>query len=68
MPQSASEPPYRRRGIATALTALLTRACPAVGITSPFLTPEGESEARIYHRVGYRAVTEMFHISRGGQP
>ncbi|MEO7193976.1 MAG: GNAT family N-acetyltransferase [Pseudonocardiaceae bacterium] len=35
--------PYRRRGIATALTALLTRACPTVGITTPFLTPEGEA-------------------------
>ncbi|MGH3811186.1 MAG: GNAT family N-acetyltransferase, partial [Pseudonocardiaceae bacterium] len=56
--------PYRRRGIATALTALLTRSCPTVGITTPFLTPEGEAEARIYHRVGYRAVTEMLHISR----
>jgi hypothetical protein len=27
---------YRRRGIAAALTGLLTRACPTVGITTPF--------------------------------
>lgn len=54
---------YRRRGIATALTSLLTRACPTVGITTPFLTPEDESTERIYRRVGYRPVTQMLHIS-----
>jgi len=32
---------YRRRGIAAPLTVLLTRACPDVGITTPFLTPAG---------------------------
>ncbi|MGH3831729.1 MAG: GNAT family N-acetyltransferase [Pseudonocardiaceae bacterium] len=58
--------PYRRRGIATALTALLTRACPTAGITTPFLTPEGEAEERIFRRIGYRPVTEMLHISRCG--
>lgn len=56
--------PYRRRGIATALTALLTQACPTVGITTPFLTPAGEVEERLYRYVGYRPVTEMLHISR----
>ncbi len=56
--------PYRRRGIATALTALLTRACPGVGIITPFLTPGGEAEERIYRSLGYRRVTEMLHISR----
>ncbi len=56
--------PYRRRGIATALTALLTRACPTVGIATPFLTPEGEREENIYRSVGYRPVTEMLHISQ----
>ncbi len=55
--------PYRRRGIAAALTALLTRSCPTVGITTPFLTPAGEAEERIYHSAGYRRVTEMIHIS-----
>jgi GNAT superfamily N-acetyltransferase len=57
-------PGYRRRGIASALTALLTTACPTVGITSPFLTPAGDAEERIYRRAGYRPVTEMLHISR----
>ncbi|MGH3549094.1 MAG: GNAT family N-acetyltransferase [Pseudonocardiaceae bacterium] len=56
--------PYRRRGIATALTALITGACPTVGIITPFLTPEGEAEERVYRSLGYRRVTEMLHISR----
>lgn len=38
--------------------------CPSVGITTPFLTPAGEAEERIYHAAGYRPVTEMLHISR----
>jgi GNAT superfamily N-acetyltransferase len=56
--------PFRRRGIAAALTALLTRHGPAVGITTPFLTPEGDAEERIYQRAGYTRTTEMLHISR----
>ena len=56
--------PYRGRGIAAALTALLTRACQGAGITRPFLTPAGAAEERIYRRVGYRPVTEILHISR----
>jgi GNAT superfamily N-acetyltransferase len=55
--------PYRRRGIAAALTALLTRACASANITTPFLTPAGEGEERIYRSVGYGPVTEMLHIS-----
>lgn len=55
---------YRRRGIGAALTGLLTKACPTVGITTPFLMPAGEAQERIYRRVGYRPVTEMLHISR----
>lgn len=55
---------YRRRGIAAALCVLLTRACPTVGITTPFLTPAGEAEERIYRAAGYEPATEMLHISR----
>jgi GNAT superfamily N-acetyltransferase len=55
---------YRRRGIAAAITVLLTRACPDHGITTPFLTPAGEQEERIYRSAGYRPVTEMLHVSR----
>jgi len=55
---------YRRRGIAAALTVLLTQACPAVGITTPFLTPAGDAEEQVYRSAGYRPVTGMLHISR----
>lgn len=55
---------YRRRGIAAALTAELTRACPEVGIGTPFLTPAGPAEQRIYERAGYQVAGEMIHISR----
>lgn len=59
-------PAYRRRGVAAALTALLTRTCPTVGIARPFLTPAGAAEERIYRRVGYQQVSTMLHISRAG--
>jgi len=55
--------PYRNRGVAAGLTALLTRACTSVEISTPFLTPAGEAEERIYRSVGYRPATEMLHIS-----
>lgn len=57
---------YRRRGIARALTALLTRACPKVGIQTPFLTPAGPAEERIYRSVGYEPAARMLHVSRLG--
>jgi GNAT superfamily N-acetyltransferase len=57
---------YRRRGIARALTALLTRACLQVGIETPFLTPAGAAEERIYRSVGYQSAARMLHISRPG--
>ena len=56
--------PFRRRGIAAALTVLLTRHGSLVGITAPFLTSEGDAEERIYRRAGYTRTTEMLHISR----
>lgn len=56
--------PFRRRGVATALTVFLTQQCPSAGITTPFLTPAGDAEERIYRSAGYRTVTEMLHISR----
>ncbi|WP_051343126.1 GNAT family N-acetyltransferase [Pseudonocardia spinosispora] len=56
--------PFRRRGIATAMTGLLTRSCPAAGISTPFLTPEAEPEKCLYEAIGYRQVTEILHISR----
>ncbi len=55
---------HRRRGVAAALTALLTRSCPSHGIGTPFRTPAGAAEERVYRSVGYRPVTRMLHISR----
>lgn len=54
---------HRRRGIAGAVTALLTRAGAEAGITTPFLTPADDGAARVYSRVGYRKVGEALHIS-----
>lgn len=54
---------HRRRGIAGAVTALLTRAGADAGITTPFLTPADDGAARVYARVGYRKVGEALHIS-----
>lgn len=56
--------PFRRRGIAAALTVLLTRHGPSVGITTPFLTPETDAAERSYRRAGYTRTTQMLHISR----
>ncbi|MFI7639072.1 GNAT family N-acetyltransferase [Nonomuraea sp. NPDC049400] len=53
---------HRRRGIAGAVTALLTREGAAAGITRPFLTPADDGAARVYARVGYRKVGEVLHI------
>ncbi|WP_020494963.1 GNAT family N-acetyltransferase [Sciscionella marina] len=53
---------YRRRGIAAAVSALLTRSAPAVGISTPFLMTVGEAEERVYHRIGYRRAAQMLHI------
>ncbi|WP_329241308.1 GNAT family N-acetyltransferase [Actinoallomurus sp. NBC_01490] len=54
---------YRRRGIASALTATLTRACANAEITTLFLMLENDDAERIYHRAGYRRVSEILHIS-----
>ncbi len=53
---------YRRHGVATAVSAALTRAAPSVGITTPFLMTLGDDEERVYWRVGYRRAAEMLHI------
>jgi GNAT superfamily N-acetyltransferase len=55
---------YRRRGIAAAVTAELSRLAAAAGVTTAFLTPGGDVAERVYARVGYRGIGEMLHISR----
>ncbi|TYB52991.1 GNAT family N-acetyltransferase [Nonomuraea sp. PA05] len=56
-------PPYRRRGIAGAVTALLTREAAGAGVGVPFLTPGDDAAARVYARVGYQRAGEVLHIS-----
>ncbi len=55
--------PYRRRGIAGAVVARLTREAFEAAVTLPFLTPESDAEERIYARAGFRGVGEVVHIS-----
>ncbi|NRQ39835.1 GNAT family N-acetyltransferase [Nonomuraea sp. NN258] len=56
-------PSHRRRGIAGAVTALLTRAGWDTGITTPFLTPGDDAAGRVYVRAGYHKAGEALHIS-----
>ena len=55
--------PFRRRGIAGALTSRLARDAFAAGITTVFLMAAGEAEARLYARVGFSRTSEVLHIS-----
>jgi GNAT superfamily N-acetyltransferase len=55
--------PWRRRGIAAAITARLLDDARRAGIETPFLMAN-EAEARVYARVGFEPVSEVLHISR----
>jgi ribosomal protein S18 acetylase RimI-like enzyme len=55
--------PFRRRGIAAAMTAWLARAGFAAGLEQVFLMAAGEDEARIYERAGFRTASDVLHIS-----
>jgi ribosomal protein S18 acetylase RimI-like enzyme len=57
-------PDFRRRGIAGALTARLTREAFDKGVTLVWLTPGGKEAERIYARAGFTAVSEALHTSR----
>lgn len=56
---------HRHRGLATALTAFLTRDAYAKGAHTAFLTPGDTGIARLYARVGYRPAGECVHLSLG---
>lgn len=58
-------PPFRRRGIAQALTAQLAHEAFKAGVTLAFLMAAGENEARIYERAGFSFAGDVLHISRG---
>jgi ribosomal protein S18 acetylase RimI-like enzyme len=49
--------PFRRRGIAAALSAFATQAAFNAGAEIVFLGPENDQAQRIYERIGYRLVT-----------
>lgn len=54
----------RRKGIARAMTVLLTREAFAHGTTLLWLTPEDPDTQRIYARAGFAVASEALHISR----
>jgi ribosomal protein S18 acetylase RimI-like enzyme len=54
--------PFRRRGIATAVTARLAREAFAAGVTTAFLTPGDEGAFRVYERAGFMPRGEMLHL------
>jgi len=54
--------PWRRRGIATAISARLLADVMAAGVTSPFLMAN-TGESRVYAGVGFKPIGEVLHIS-----
>ena len=50
---------YRRRGIASALTAGLARDAFRLGAEAVFLSAENDDAARLYQRLGFRRVATM---------
>lgn len=56
--------PFRRRGIASALTAELTRRALCAGARTAFLTPGDDGAARAYERAGFALVGVMLHLRR----
>jgi ribosomal protein S18 acetylase RimI-like enzyme len=54
---------FRRRGIAAALTARITRAAFARGVTLAWLTPGDDAPERVYVRAGFARASEQLHIS-----
>ena len=55
--------PFRRRGIAGALTTRLAQAAFEAGVTTAFLMAAQEAEQRIYVRAGFSSIGEILHIS-----
>ena len=55
--------PFRRRGIAGAVTTRLVREAFDAGVTTAFLMAAHEEEKRIYTRAGFSTIGEILHIS-----
>lgn len=56
--------PFRRRGIAGALTTRLVREAFNAGVTLAFLMAAHAAEERIYSRAGFSNTGKILHISR----
>jgi len=54
--------PFRRRGIAAALTAAATRQGFAEGANLAVLVPGHEGAARVYERAGFADASRMIHV------
>jgi GNAT superfamily N-acetyltransferase len=59
---------HRRRGIAGALTAALTRMAFAGGVEVAWLTPGHDGAHRVYARAGYADATTILHVSAPAPP
>jgi ribosomal protein S18 acetylase RimI-like enzyme len=57
-------PSFRRRGVASALTACLAADAFNRGATLAWLTPGDEDAQRIYARAGFQPIGELLMISR----
>ncbi len=54
--------PFRRRGIATAITAELARLAFAAGVEVAFMTPGDDGAQAAYERAGFTTTDEMLHL------
>src|SRR5919198_928725 len=57
--------PFRRRGIAEAMTRVLAREMHTRGNDGVFLMADGPPEERIYARAGFTTISDILHISAG---
>ncbi len=55
--------PYRRRGLAGAVTAAITRSLFAGGAEIAWLEASGEDAWRVYERVGYRPAGKRLYVA-----
>jgi predicted GNAT family acetyltransferase len=61
----ATAEPWRRRGLAGAITATLARDAFTAGASLCVLSPGDEGALRVYERAGFRRMATMLHWSDG---
>ena len=59
----ATAEPWRRRGLAGAVTAVLAREAFAAGASLCVLSPGDETALRVYERAGFRRIATILHWS-----